>query len=68
MLFNANLINNSNGILNTSNKHKKIYKIIKNLIGHHNKALKFFDENYESVNVDGLFGVRISQVNIKIFI
>jgi hypothetical protein len=45
------------------------YKIISknkiiSLLNHHYHATKFFEKNMQSINVDGLFGIRISEVKL----
>ncbi len=35
---------------------------LENLLNHLSNALKFFERNFKTVNLDGLFGVRISEV------
>ncbi len=35
---------------------------LESLFDHLSKALFFFENNFKSINVDGLFGIRISQV------
>jgi hypothetical protein len=47
--------------LNTNNIFDKTYSKIQKLFIRQHFALKFFEENYKAVNLDGLFGLRISQ-------
>ncbi len=37
---------------------------LENLLNHLIKALEFFENNFKSINVDGLFGIRISEVMV----
>ena len=41
-------------------KHETIQNIV-NLLSRLNQALKFFEKNISNVNLDGLFGLRITQ-------
>ena len=38
---------------------------IGDLLIRYEKSLRYFEENYEKVNVDGLFGVQISGGNLE---